>query len=128
MMNGIKRFLDRRGRRFGWTGRLVLIALIAIAIFVLGWKGGEDYVTNIYTELIGVILSTGVTVVIVDQFYERRDRELRKEQQRRDKESRTQALKERLLGEVDSEVNQIALRAIDTIASIRLVDRQGQPA
>ncbi len=114
-MAGIKSFLERRGKRFWWTVRFVLVALIALAIFVLGWKGGVDYVTNIYTELIGVVLSTVVTVVIVDQYYERRDRELRTEHQRRDTERRTQALKERLVGEVDSEINHIGLRAIEQL-------------
>lgn len=54
--------------------RALVIALIVVAIFILGWQGGEDYVTNIYTELVGVIISAGVTVVIVDRAYERQSR------------------------------------------------------
>ncbi|MCY4540518.1 MAG: pentapeptide repeat-containing protein [Chloroflexi bacterium] len=99
-MASIKSFVDRRGKRFWWTVRFVLVTLIAFAILLLGWIGGMDYVTNIYTELIGVILSTGVTVVIVDQFYERRDKE---------------RLKHQLVREAGSSINAVAINAIEQL-------------
>ena len=114
-MNGIKRFLDQRGKRFWWTVRFVFVGLIALAVFVLGWIGGSDYVTNIYTELIGVIISIGVTVVIVDQFYERRDREREKEQAQREEERRTEELKRRLVRDAGSRSNDVAIAAIDEL-------------
>ena len=104
MIHSIRSFRDRRGKRFWWLVRLLLIALITLAIFLLGWIGGSDYVTNIYTELIGVTLSTGVTVVIVDQFYERRDRE-----------RQTNELKERLVQEARSRSNPRAIAAIEQL-------------
>jgi len=84
--------------------RVALVALIVIAIFILGWKGGIDYVTNLYTELIGVAISIGFTVVFVDTFYERRSRE-----------RETQAMKARLVREAGSRSNDIAISAVDTL-------------
>ncbi|MCY4018159.1 MAG: pentapeptide repeat-containing protein [Chloroflexi bacterium] len=112
-MNDIKRFLDRRGKRFWWTARFVLVALIVLAIFVLGWIGGADYVTNIYTEIIGVVISIGFTVVIVDRFYERREREREQEQAQREEERQTAELKRRLIREAGSRSNDLATTAVE---------------
>ena len=99
-MKRLKKFLDQRGKRFWWILRIVVVILIVIAIFALGLFGGEDYVTNLYTELIGVTLSIGVTVAIVDQLYEHRDRE---------------NLKWRLVQEAGSHAHAIAIPAIDRL-------------
>lgn len=103
-MDRIRRFVNQRRKRFWWTIRFALVALIASAIFMLGWKGGADYVTNIYTELIGVVISIGFTVVFVDRYYANR------------KESRQSAvLKRRLVREAGSRSNDIAIAAIDEL-------------
>ena len=104
MLNGVKRFLDQRGKRFWWTVRFVLVALIALAIFVLGWSGGDDYVTNIYTELIGVVISIGFTVVFVDRFYANRE-EMRQ----------TEELTRRLVRDAGSRSNDKAIAAIEEL-------------
>ena len=103
-MNSIKRFLDRREKRFWWTVRSVLVALIALSIFVLGWKGGEEYVTNIYTELIDVVISIGFTVVFADRFYANRE-EVRQ----------IQELKRQLVEQAGSGSNDVAIRAIEQL-------------
>ena len=114
-MNGIKRFLDQRGKRFWWTVRFVFVGLIAFAIFTLGWIGGADYVTNIYTELIGVIIGIGFTVVFVDRHYANRE------------EKRTaEELKRRLVREAGSRSNAIAVAAIEHLhANDWLADDDG---
>ena len=116
-MSRIKGLIDRHRLLF----RVVILALIVSAISLLGRQGGADYVTNIYTELIGVVISVGFTVVFVDTFYERRDRERREAQARRDKERETQELKERLLLDVGSRSNDIALSAADHLHNKRWV-------
>lgn len=80
--------------------RIFVVALIVVAVFILGWQGGEDYVTNIYTELFGVVISAGVTVIIVDRVYERRDE---------------QRLKQRLFREVGSGSNEFAKNAVSRL-------------
>ena len=89
MKNRIKKFIGRNKISF----RIVVVILIVIAIFALGLFGGEDYVTNLYTELIGVTLSIGVTVVIVERLN----------------------LKRRLVREAGSHANDIAISAIDQL-------------
>lgn len=91
--------------------RVVVVALIVAAVFILGWQGGEEYVTNIYTELLGVVISAGVTVIIVDRVYERRD-ELR--------------LKQQLIREVGSGSNEFAKNAVSRLrAESWLVGKEG---
>ena len=114
-MDGIMRILDQRGTCFWWTVRFVLVALIAFAVFVLGWIGGVDYVTNIYTELIGVVTSIGFTVVIVDRFYERRNMDLRREEAQRDKERQTEELKRELVWRAKSRSNEAAIKAVEDL-------------
>jgi len=108
----MKSFLDRRGKRFWWLIRSVLVAIIGLAIYELGRIGGKDYVTNIYTELIGVVVSIGITVVIVDRYYERRDLEREKESRQRAEEQQNNDLKRRLVWEVGSGSNEFAKNAI----------------
>lgn len=90
------RLIDRHKRKFRFAAVLIIIA----ALFVLGWQGGEDYVTNIYTELLGVVVSAGVTVVIVDSAYERQAR-IR--------------LQRDLVNDAGSRSNDIAMHAIDRL-------------
>ena len=103
-MQKIRPYLSRQGDRFWWAIRLVLVASIALAIFLLGWLGGEDYVTNIYTELIGVAISIGFTVVFVDRYYANRE-----------EKRQTEELKRRLFREAGGRSNERAIAAIDEL-------------
>ena len=114
-MAGIKESIVRLKNAFRRLFRIVLIALIVLTIFELGLRGGDDYVTNIYTELIGVILSTGVTVVVVDRMYERRETARLKGQAQREKVRETQELKERLVHQAGGRVNQTAVNAVEEL-------------
>jgi len=94
-------------------GIILLGAALGISIIVGGgWFGGradQGYEMNLVTEMIGVLASTGITIFIVDWLNEFRT---------------TQQLKRRLVHEVCSRSNDVAISAIESM--LREVWIQGE--
>ncbi len=106
----IRQFLEK------WDGRIILYVSFLILALVLIARGadfiitsgtahyGDEFETNIVTEMIGVVVSVLITLFIVNRFYEQRN-----------KKRQTQELKERLIREARSRANDYAINAIEQL-------------
>lgn len=113
-MNDEKSRWDKLLARF--PGRAVAYALILISVLAVLFKVGrddiarDDYSLNLYTELLGVIVSVVITVFVIDELNRRRDDRRRKEE-----------LKERLLREAKSPEPTIARNAFHEMTERELI-------
>lgn len=105
------------GKRIDWLGvRFIgaFLFLLGLVITVVGHINQYDALivtqlfTDLYANLGAELLSIAVTVLIIDQLYQRRE---------------TKQQTERLLREIRSKENSIALRALEELKALGLVDR-----
>lgn len=86
----------RHKRIFWWGFRATLGVLIVLSVVALYVVELGEYALNLLTEMIGVVISTCITVFIIDRLYAYRERE---------------SLKRRLVRELGSGSNDHALNA-----------------
>ena len=107
-MNGSQRRDEIRGihREYRWFYALLFVAVaLGIGIGFAASEFADDsrgFWMNVVTEGIGVAASVAITVIVIDRFYERRERE---------------RLKRRLVREAGSRSNDRAITAIDELRS-----------
>ena len=113
------RAIQKEYNLFYWIlGGIILVGigvLIGAAMFDSDNSDYQDYHMNLYTEMIGVVVSIGITVFVIDRVYERRETARLKGQAQREKVRETQELKERLVHQAGSRVNQIAVNAVEEL-------------
>lgn len=98
-------------KEYRWFYDLILGAIvlgIGVWIGASKFNEGSGYGVNLFTELLGI----SGTVLIINQIYERRDREREKGARQREEERQTNELKRRLVDEVASGSNDFARNAI----------------
>lgn len=81
---------------------VVLLTLVWVGMLLFVDKENLGYEMNLYTEALGVLVSIGITVLLIDQLNERRE---------------TQHLKHRLIREVGSGSNEFAKNAVSWMRS-----------
>lgn len=111
------RVIHKKYRLFYWllAGTTVVALLLWVGSMLFHDDEVPSYEMNLFTELVGVIVSIGFTVLVVDQINERREAERRKEQAQREQEKEMEELKVKLVRDAASRVNQTAVNAIEEL-------------
>ena len=111
------RAIHKKYKVFYWLlgGAIIVLAFLWVGTLLFHDDQDPSYEMNLFTELVGVIVSIGFTVLVVDQINERRETERRKEQAQREQEKAMEELKVSLVRNAASRVNQTAVNAIEEL-------------
>ena len=101
-------------KEYSWFYALIIgAALLCVGVWIGAslFTDKDSYGMNLFTELLGI----SATVLIINQIYERRNRERQREQAQREEEQKTEERKRRLVRRAGSRSNDIANSAIEQL-------------
>lgn len=88
------RAIHKKYKVFYWlfAGSVLLLALVWVGILLFVDREDLGYEMNLFTEALGVYVSIGITVLVIDIAYERRDKERLRVRLKREAGSRSSAI------------------------------------